>query len=62
MTRTVPAPATADASRAPARALTVLVVSQVLGGAGMAAGITVGALLAPAPIRAPSDTVVSTRA
>lgn len=46
MTRTVPAPATADASRAPGRALTVLVVSQVLGGAGMAAGITVGALLA----------------
>ncbi|MEU7053142.1 hypothetical protein AB0A67_33240, partial [Streptomyces eurythermus] len=46
MTRTAPVPATADASRAPGRALTVLVVSQVLGGAGTAAGITVGALLA----------------
>ncbi|GHH28758.1 MFS transporter [Streptomyces rubradiris] len=46
MTRTAPAPATPDASRAPGRALTVLVVSQVLGGAGTAAGITVGALLA----------------
>ncbi|GAA2728323.1 MFS transporter [Streptomyces nogalater] len=46
MTPTVPPPATADASRAAGRALRVLVVSQVLGGAGMAAGITVGALLA----------------
>ncbi|MEU0738008.1 MFS transporter [Streptomyces sp. NPDC006134] len=40
------ADAAADLSRARRRALTVLVVSQALGGAGMAAGITVGALLA----------------
>ncbi|AJP00281.1 MFS transporter [Streptomyces cyaneogriseus subsp. noncyanogenus] len=41
------APATAaDMPRARRRALTVLVASQTLGGAGMAAGITVGALLA----------------
>ncbi|MFH9405233.1 MFS transporter [Streptomyces sp. NPDC017638] len=46
MTGTVPLGAGPALSRVPRRALTVLVVSQVLGGAGMAAGITVGALLA----------------
>ncbi|NEY35619.1 MFS transporter [Streptomyces sp. PRKS01-65] len=45
MTRTAPATAT-DTPRARRRALRVLLVSQTLGGAGMAAGITVGALLA----------------
>ncbi|WP_257231623.1 MFS transporter [Streptomyces sp. Rer75] len=46
MTRTAPSTPAADFSRERRRALTVLVVSQMLGGAGMAAGITVGALLA----------------
>ncbi|MEV5886980.1 MFS transporter [Streptomyces sp. NPDC052020] len=46
MTQTAPPATAADLPPARRRALTVLVVSQVLGGAGMAAGITVGALLA----------------
>ncbi|MFF7369647.1 MFS transporter [Streptomyces tricolor] len=45
MTQTAP-PTAAEYSREQRRALRVIVVSQVLGGAGMAAGITVGALLA----------------
>ncbi|MFF8727107.1 MFS transporter [Streptomyces sp. NPDC015171] len=46
MTETVPPAVAPDRSRVLRRVLTVLVVSQTLGGAGMAAGITVGALLA----------------
>jgi MFS family permease len=46
VTQTAPTAPTAGFSRERRRALTVLVVSQALGGAGMAAGITVGALLA----------------
>ncbi|GAA1431232.1 MFS transporter [Streptomyces thermospinosisporus] len=51
MTRPVPATMTAgsgipDTAQAQHRILTVLVASQVLSGAGLAAGITVGALLA----------------
>jgi MFS family permease len=46
MTQTTPPATAADLPPARHRALTVLVASQVLGGAGMAAGITVGALLA----------------
>lgn len=46
MTQAAPLTPAADFSREQRRALTVLVVSQTLGGAGMAAGITVGALLA----------------
>ncbi|WP_432589895.1 MFS transporter [Streptomyces sp. HD1123-B1] len=44
--RTARASAEPDAVRAQRRALTVLVTAQILSGAGMAAGITVGALLA----------------
>ncbi|GGU11889.1 MFS transporter [Streptomyces lateritius] len=46
MTQTAPPTPVPDLSRERRRALTVLVASQILGGAGMAAGITVGALLA----------------
>ncbi|MFG3355472.1 MFS transporter [Streptomyces sp. NPDC048001] len=46
MTRTAPSATTAGFSRDQRRTLTVLGISQALGGAGMAAGITVGALLA----------------
>ncbi|MFF9690550.1 MFS transporter [Streptomyces sp. NPDC014623] len=46
MTRTAPSVAAAGFSPEQRRALTVLGISQTLGGAGMAAGITVGALLA----------------
>ncbi|MFF8452217.1 MFS transporter [Streptomyces leeuwenhoekii] len=46
MTQTTTPATAADMPRARRRALTVLVTSQTLGGAGMAAGITVGALLA----------------
>jgi len=46
VTRTAPPATAAGFSREQRRALTVLGVSQALGGAGMAAGITVGALLA----------------
>jgi MFS family permease len=46
VTQTAPPATGAGFSREQRRALTVLVVSQTLGGAGMAAGITVGALLA----------------
>ncbi|MFE0176139.1 MFS transporter [Streptomyces sp. NPDC059002] len=46
MTDTAPRTGEAAPPRVPRRLLTVLVVSQTLGGAGMAAGITVGALLA----------------
>ncbi|MFH8724829.1 MFS transporter [Streptomyces termitum] len=46
MTRTVPPATAAGFSRGQRRALTVLGVSQAFGGMGMAAGITVGALLA----------------
>ncbi|MER7518756.1 MFS transporter [Streptomyces sp. NPDC126499] len=46
MTRTAPSATAAGFSPEQRRALTVLGVSQTLGGAGMAAGITVGALLA----------------
>ncbi|MCQ6552321.1 MFS transporter [Streptomyces sp. C10-9-1] len=46
MTRTAPSATAAGFSREQRRALTVLGISQTLGGAGMAAGITVGALLA----------------
>jgi MFS family permease len=46
VTQTAPPATAAGFSREQRRALTVLVVSQTLGGAGMAAGITVGALLA----------------
>lgn len=46
MTQTAPPTPAAGFSREQRRALTVIVVSQTLGGAGMAAGITVGALLA----------------
>ncbi|MBP2586220.1 MFS family permease [Streptomyces sp. PvR006] len=46
MTQTIPSATAAGFSRGQRRALTVLGISQVLGGAGMAAGITVGALLA----------------
>ncbi|MGR3938882.1 MFS transporter [Streptomyces sp. BRA346] len=46
MTQTAPLTPAAGFSREQRRALTVIVVSQTLGGAGMAAGITVGALLA----------------
>ncbi|MFJ3504217.1 MFS transporter [Streptomyces sp. NPDC090135] len=46
MTQTASSATVAGFSREQRRALTVLCVSQTLGGAGMAAGITVGALLA----------------
>ncbi|GHG11821.1 MFS transporter [Streptomyces zaomyceticus] len=46
MTQTIPSATVAGFSRGQRRALTVLGISQALGGAGMAAGITVGALLA----------------
>ncbi|WP_245001497.1 MFS transporter [Streptomyces alfalfae] len=46
MTATAPRAGEAATPRVLRRTLTVLVVSQALGGAGMAAGITVGALLA----------------
>ncbi|MFE5831794.1 MFS transporter [Streptomyces sp. NPDC056488] len=46
MTQTVSSATSAGFSREQRRALTVLGISQTLGGAGMAAGITVGALLA----------------
>jgi MFS family permease len=47
-TRNVPAPrpGTIDIARVQRRTLAVVVASQVLGGAGLAAGVTVGALLA----------------
>lgn len=43
---TTPAPDAATIARVQRRTLTVVVASQVLGGAGLAAGVTVGALLA----------------
>ncbi|MFC8176437.1 MFS transporter [Streptomyces sp. NPDC057325] len=46
MTRTAPSATAAGLSPEQRRALTVLGISQAFGGAGMAAGITVGALLA----------------
>ncbi|MGB8939401.1 MAG: MFS transporter, partial [Streptomyces sp.] len=46
MTATVTRPGEGASPRVLRRVLTVLVLSQALGGAGMAAGITVGALLA----------------
>ncbi|MFE0642698.1 MFS transporter [Streptomyces sp. NPDC058877] len=46
MTQTAPSATAAVFSREQRRALTVLGISQTLGGAGMVAGITVGALLA----------------
>ncbi|MFC5833590.1 MFS transporter [Nonomuraea insulae] len=48
MTSTTPAPPTTTSPQAQRRILTVLVISQILSGAGLAAGITVGALLAQA--------------
>ncbi|MFC0597892.1 MFS transporter [Streptomyces palmae] len=46
MTRTAPTPSIPAQDTAQRRVLTVLVASQILSGAGLAAGITVGALLA----------------
>lgn len=45
-TLSTPAPDAATIARVQRRTLTVVVTSQVLGGAGLAAGVTVGALLA----------------
>jgi MFS family permease len=44
--QTPPAPSPIDQQRLYKRTLTVVVISQVFGGAGLAAGVTVGALLA----------------
>ncbi|MBM7774248.1 MFS family permease [Actinokineospora baliensis] len=46
MTSATPAAAASPHARAQRRVLTVLVVAQILSGAGLAAGVTVGALLA----------------
>ncbi len=46
VTRPVPVPDDDERARVQKRTLTVVVLSQVLGGAGLAAGVTVGALLA----------------
>ncbi|MFJ9036747.1 MFS transporter [Streptomyces sp. NPDC102406] len=56
MTQTAPPAAASGFSRGQRRALSVLGVSQALGGAGMAAGITVGALLAQDLLRSTSLT------